>query len=347
MSFINEFEERIGSIFGEAPGGYTEPISFKKLAKQAAREMDREVLVAHGVETAPALYTILVSAADDQLMRPFYPQITEEASAYIYAQAKLKGYAFVGTPLVRFMVDPGLRSGRFAVFAENVDAATLAQLRNEERAFLGIGTGSAKAQQAPAEPQQAAAEDADSIAEDADPFAEEADPFAEEPEEIIVPLPEEMEYESPLPSFDEDLELPYDDDIAMPAAVPAAAASAAAASQLAAVSALDLGEDEESEPAEATPHACMLIDRLTGHTYKAESPSAIIGRERSQSDIVIADPNASRIHAQLSYDGAAWHITDRRSTNGTLVNDVDVTESILKTGDIVTIGLTNLEFREL
>ena len=332
MSFINEFEERIGSIFGEAPGGYTEPISFKKLAKQAAREMDREVLVAHGVETAPALYTILVSAADDQLMRPFYPQITEEASAYIYAQAKLKGYAFVGTPLVRFMVDPGLRSGRFAVFAENVDAATLTQLRNEERAFLGIGSGPAKAQSAPAEPQEEA--------------AEEADPFADEPEEIIVPLPEEMDYASPLPSFDEDLELPYEDDIAMPAAVPAVAANAAAASQLAAVSALDLGEDEQTAT-DATPVSCMLIDRLSGRTYKAESPTAIIGRERSQSDIVIADPNASRIHAQLSYDGGAWHITDRRSTNGTLVNDVDVTESVLKSGDIVTIGLTNLEFREL
>ena len=35
------------------------------------------------------------------------------------------------------MVDPSLKSGKFAVFAENVDSTTLDRLRDEERAFLG------------------------------------------------------------------------------------------------------------------------------------------------------------------------------------------------------------------
>ena len=315
MSFINEFEERIASIFGEAPRGYTEPFSFKKLAKQAVREMDREVLVSHGVETAPALYTILISPADDELMRPYYPQITEETSAYIYAQAKLKDYAFVGTPLVRFMVDPNLRSGRFAVFAENVDAATLNKLRNEERSFLGLDSN--KKQAAP----------------------------AVRPAPTPAPAPEPI-YDAPV-FDDEDMGLPLGVEVVTPGVAPVPVAEPHGAHIAAAVS--DPGDEEEEDPETlaSKPPTCMLIDRQSGRTFKAEAPSAIIGRERSQVDIVITDPNASRVHAQLSYDGTNWTITDRRSTNGTLVNDVDVTECILKNGDFITIGLTNLEFREL
>ena len=47
-----------------------------------------------------------------------YEQITYETSAFVTAQAQKKGYAFVGEPLVRFMVDPSLKSGKFAVFAD-------------------------------------------------------------------------------------------------------------------------------------------------------------------------------------------------------------------------------------
>ena len=41
-----------------------------------------------------------------------------------------------------------------------------------------------------------------------------------------------------------------------------------------------------------------------------------------------------------------WRIRDLNSTNGTLVNDVDVDECPLRDGDLITLGLTNLEFRE-
>ena len=118
MSFLNDFEGRISSVFGAAPQGYTEPFSFKKLAKRAAREMENETYEIDGVDTAPALYTVLVSPSDDSLMRPLYEQITYETSAFVTAQAQKKGYAFVGEPLVRFMVDPSLKSGKFAVFAD-------------------------------------------------------------------------------------------------------------------------------------------------------------------------------------------------------------------------------------
>lgn len=90
----------------------------------------------------------------------------------------------------------------------------------------------------------------------------------------------------------------------------------------------------------------MLIDRKTGQTYNVTSPRAIIGRERNRGGVVLRDPNVSRRHAELSYDGRTWRIADLNSTNGTLVNDVDVDECALRSGDLITLGLTNLEFRE-
>ena len=137
MNFLNVFEHRVGSLFGATAQGLTAPFSFKKLAKKAAREMEAETFVIDGVDTAPALYTILVSSEDDLAMRPLYAQLTNETAQFVEGQAQNKGYVFVGRPLVRFMADPSLRSGRFSVFAENVDAQTLNRLREEEAKFMG------------------------------------------------------------------------------------------------------------------------------------------------------------------------------------------------------------------
>ena len=130
------FEDRVSGVFGAARA----PFSFKKLAKQAAHEMEDQTLVVNGVDTAPALYTILISSADDAMLAQYYPQLTAEVSEFIKAQAEKRHYLFVGEPLVRFMVDPALKPGKFSVFAENVDAPTLGRLYEEERAYLsGFG----------------------------------------------------------------------------------------------------------------------------------------------------------------------------------------------------------------
>ena len=135
MNFLNIFEDRIAGIFGAAQA----PFSFKKLAKQAAREMEDQTLVINGVDTAPALYTVLIAADDDPFLAPFYPQLAREVAECVKAQAEKKHYRFAGAPLVRFMIDPSLKAGKFSVFAENVDAPTLARLYEEERAFLHGG----------------------------------------------------------------------------------------------------------------------------------------------------------------------------------------------------------------
>ena len=65
MNFLNIFEDHVAGIFGATRA----PFSFKKLAKQAARDMEDQTLVINGVNTAPALYTILIAADDDPIDR--------------------------------------------------------------------------------------------------------------------------------------------------------------------------------------------------------------------------------------------------------------------------------------
>ena len=317
MSFLNDFEDRIASAFGSAPQGYTEPFSFKRLAKRAAKEMENETYEIDGVDTAPALYTVLVSSADDALMRPLYAEICEETVGFVTTQASKKGYRFVGRPLVRFMVDPALKSGKFAVFAENVDARTLARLRQEEEAFIN---GSAGVGGAAARPQEIGAK------------------VSHVRQRELVPIPEQIPGAAQVITDGE--VLTAGSHMAVPATqlrTPAHAAPVPTAT--------DTFGDEPEPAAPANP-TFLLIDRQSGRTYSGTAPVAVVGRERSQADIVLHDPNVSRKHAELRFDGQNWHIHDLRSTNGTLVNDVDVDECILKDGDLLTVGLMNLEFRE-
>ena len=375
MSFLSDFEARIGSVFGAAPQGYTEPFSFKKLAKRAAREMENETYEIDGVDTAPALYTVLVSASDDSLMRPLYEQITYETASFVTAQAQKKGYAFVGNPLVRFMVDPSLKSGKFAVFAENVDAGTLARLREEERAFLA-GNSSAGGAAAQLHPRgdrphrrQAAAQAAPSVpaptpaplaGNDAGLDVIPSDFSADFPEPAPVasassstPMPVPVVPAAPIAAAEAPASVPVSVpqtqrrnvplvDVRRGVGAEAVAGAAAAGAGVAGVAA-GAGRPAGAHDSSAS---CLLIDRQTGRTFTGRAPSAVIGRERSQADVVLRDPNVSRRHAQLTFDGRDWRITDLNSTNGTLVNDVDVSECVLRDGDLITVGLVNLEFRE-
>ena len=387
VNFLNVFEQRVGSLFGATAQGLTAPFSFKKLAKKAAREMEAETYVINGVDTAPALYTILVSSEDDLAMRPLYAQITKETAQFIEGQAQGKGYAFVGRPVVRFMADPSLKSGKFSVFAENVDAQTLNRLREEEALFLGVGSsrgglgGAAGQRAAQPQPQPAARglrpipqpamakpSPADSMSAGLDVMPQEAVLDAEQAllargaarQIQNVPLAGSRQAGSPqMPAVDSAGQAPmsapvYQQPAVAPAARPAAPAPAAVATpQPPAPSAAPRQVPQTVRapqavpaPAPAAPVTCLLIDRQSGRTYTASAPRTVIGRERTPGGVVLHDPNVSRSHAELSHDGQGWRIRDLNSTNGTLVNDVDVDECPLRDGDLITLGLTNLEFRE-
>ena len=344
MNFFNVFEDRIASVFGTSPQGYTEPFSFKKLAKRAAKEMEKETYVINGVDTAPGLYTIRVSSADDAVMRPLYGALTNEIAQFVEGQAQSKGYTFVGEPLVRFMVDPSLRSGKFSVFAENVDARTLGRLRAEEISFLEKAPDLAEQRSAAAARRQAPSPTPRSS-------ARARVPQVTVPPQEPVPTPPAVPQEF-APEAD-GLDVLPANEVNNPMLLSEHATPQPAPNPVAAPAPQTVRRpSQQQEPAQASARpaapaaACMLIDRKTGQTYNVTSPRAIIGRERNRGGVVLRDPNVSRRHAELSYDGRTWRIADLNSTNGTLVNDVDVDECALRSGDLITLGLTNLEFRE-
>ena len=328
MNFLNIFEDRVAGIFGAAQA----PFSFKKLAKQAAREMEDQTLVINGVNTPPALNTVLIAADDDQLLAPYYSQLASEVTEFVRAQAEKKRYRFVGTPLVRFMIDPSLKPGKFSVFAENVDAPTLARLYEEERAYLKGASGKATPAPtpipAPAPSSAAVAVPVANPALDAafSPAsaqvagaAELADPFAPAP--TPIPVPQTMTREQ------------------------LAGMGGAAAATGAGIAAAGAAHMAPAKPAAPARPLAQLVDVVTGDTYELTSARATVGRERSVADVVLRDPNVSRRHAELTFTGSDWSIEDLNSTNGTMVNNRRITRCPLRNGDVLTFGLSTFEFR--
>lgn len=319
MNVLNIFDQRIENIFIEGAPGQRQPFSFKRLAKRTVREMEDETFVIDGIDTAPALYTVLVSATDDELMRPMYIDISNEISQLIEAQAKKRGYTFVGRPLVRFMIDPSLRPGRFSVFAENIDPRTLARLRDEENAYLGISTPQPVFDDVVMPPVDSMDFSAD-LEEPVDPLdVPVPDPLAAEEPLVDAPLWPEDVAATEEPSFEPELE---------PEPLPA--------EPVAAHSPMD---------GVTTPDTCRLQNTKTGQVFNVDVDRVSIGRVSASCGVVIRDPNVSRVHAELSYNGRVWSIRDLNSTNGTLVNGNEVSDAVLHDGDILTVGLTDLEFQ--
>jgi FhaA, N-terminal domain/FHA domain len=95
-------------------------------------------------------------------------------------------------------------------------------------------------------------------------------------------------------------------------------------------------------PADAS--LIVLEDGRPARTYRLGRASITIGR-LPECDIVIADPGASRRHAEVRFDGDGFVVNDLGSTNGTLVNDVQADDRPLRDGDRITIGSTVLQFR--
>ena len=69
-----------------------------------------------------------------------------------------------------------------------------------------------------------------------------------------------------------------------------------------------------------------------------------IGR-LSTNDVVLADSNVSRRHAELRRDGSAWMLVDLDSTNGTLVNGKLAKQHALQDGDRLRFGTSELLFK--
>ena len=80
-----------------------------------------------------------------------------------------------------------------------------------------------------------------------------------------------------------------------------------------------------------------------GRRYTLTTGRTVIGRG-TEADIVIDDPNASRKHVEVLWDGSRAQANDLGSTNGTILNGAQLRSSALPPDSVIMIGKTNIVF---
>jgi two-component system cell cycle response regulator len=86
-----------------------------------------------------------------------------------------------------------------------------------------------------------------------------------------------------------------------------------------------------------------LYGQDLGRRFVLQKSEVVIGRS-SKCDIRIDQESVSRNHASLLNNGRSVVLRDLGSTNGTLVNDQQVDEYVLRHGDLIKIGRTVFKF---
>ncbi len=100
-------------------------------------------------------------------------------------------------------------------------------------------------------------------------------------------------------------------------------------------------------PLPETPQTLWLIGSDPPQSWDLGSDRFTLSIGRlPESDVSLADPNASRRHAQVVRRDDGWWIVDLGSTNGTLVNGALMKERRLTSGDVIQIGTTRIEYRK-
>lgn len=385
MGIFSKFEGKMEDTFeGTADKMFDAPISPVQIAKKAEKQMCREKMVGAGKQYAPTLYTVLVNPDDDRRLFGYYPTLAGETETYLAAKASEQGLTMDGQPLVRFIVDEGLKHGKFDVIAEAVAAPIISQLRNEEMERYGLGGANAGYGAAAAYPAQqfgraGAAMPADQRFNQYDQY-DQYDQYEQYGNQGYQQTPagngwEAQGYQAPAQEpWGQPAAAAPDYAAAQQAAAgavdqfnayaagaaPAAAAAGYAAGQAAAAAA----PQPQAMPQQATntvmfagagvpgqqpaqprqASRARLIDTAANRAIDLASARVTLGRE-SRNDITIPDINVSRSHAEISLSPqGAWVITDLGSTNGTYVNGRAVASQPLNEGDHIAMGSTNFVF---
>ncbi len=379
MGIFSRVESKMEDTFeGAADKMFDAPISPVQIAKKAEKQMRREKMVGAGKQYAPTLYTVLVNPDDDRRLFGYYPTLAGETETYLAAKASEQGLMMDGQPLVRFIVDDGLRHGKFDVIAEAVAAPIISQLRDEEMQRYGLadnygadvaypaerfGHNSAAV---PPEPRSANSQSwgqqpygqqpyndygYDQPQQGYDAYGQPAqqgyDPYGQPAQQGY----DEYGYNQPQQDYGAqapELEVPAVNAAAGHAAAGAAGqgyvAPAGQAQRAQAPQTMVFNGGSQAAAAGQQPASARLVDTATNRSYTLNNGRNTIGRE-SRNDITVADINASRTHAEVTLNGQGmWVVTDLGSTNGTFVNGRAVASQPLNNGDHISIGTTDLVF---
>ncbi len=86
-----------------------------------------------------------------------------------------------------------------------------------------------------------------------------------------------------------------------------------------------------------------MSEGVKGTRVEVADEKVTIGR-RSDNTIPIENSSVSGHHCEVYKDGQSYHVKDLGSTNGTLVNHGEITESKLRPKDILQVGSVEFMF---
>ncbi|MBR2835091.1 MAG: DUF3662 domain-containing protein [Coriobacteriales bacterium] len=324
MNLVDILENRMTELF-EGKRLKT-PFPFKKLAKQATREMKRNAQQTGDAAIAPSLYTILINPTDDAVIAPIYQQVTDELVDFLTHEARNAGLTVAVSPMVRFIADGNVRQGKLEVIAEVVESEILEEVRLEEAKYTEAHMRAAGSAPVPRQQKsQVAMPDQRQSARPASP-----QPSAQQ--QVVPQVPQQNK-----PSVQQNAPSGFTAGEA-PVQVPITTSGMPAQPQ-----------KPVQTPDQPENYVCEFVDTTNpNRVLRITKDVAVIGRESTMADIVLQDTNVSRRHAEVTHDLTGWHIRDLGSTNGTRVNGSRVQGIYdLRSGDIVQCGLIKLAFREL
>jgi pSer/pThr/pTyr-binding forkhead associated (FHA) protein len=85
----------------------------------------------------------------------------------------------------------------------------------------------------------------------------------------------------------------------------------------------------------------VISGKLSGMRFELTRTKVLIGR--NQGDVVIDDPKISREHGSIEWTPDGFLYVDLGSTNGSAVNHLPVNSQLLKSGDVLRLGDTELQ----
>jgi len=93
--------------------------------------------------------------------------------------------------------------------------------------------------------------------------------------------------------------------------------------------------DHEPGGADSRPRASFLI--IGSQTIPLRLAVINVGR-RSDNQLVVDDPRVSRTHAQLRAIHGKYTLFDLNSTGGTFINNVRISQQVVKPGDVISLA---------
>lgn len=94
---------------------------------------------------------------------------------------------------------------------------------------------------------------------------------------------------------------------------------------------------------ETLPRLVVLNTIFAGSAFPLRTAEAVIGRTEDN-DITIEHKSVSRNHAKIVREGDRVRILDLKSANGVLVNNEEVEQAVLRSGDVVELGRVRMRF---